>query len=1066
MAEQTANFLIQLLKERNPDIDTRVGTITRDWLITPLSILLEEYEDITENIAARQDISNYETLTDAEMDDLAANLFVYRDLGVRPRAEVVLSFNTPTDVFVQAGSIVESGDGTKRYSFINSFRASADVIGSNPVDSLFNTTPIPVESVNPGSEFTVESNELIYMPFAPLGLARVTNPLASQWGSTRETNADLFSRIPTALSSRQIMNNPGTRGELIRQFRHIKEIFLVGAGDDLMRRDETFSFANNAGSLLPVSSFYGKVRGDSTNKNRASRFATLTTTLPNPASGFLEVSQKEYQGLGSKDDALLSRYDTNVIFEDDFSDRGEFVSVETDLSADADATSEISVDNTAFFEVGDLVELSSDDSMVSDQTRTVLSVGASIISLSANVSGLTTADNSIIRRVKRPSSVGGGWIESSNNMTLGTETAGLQALVEDGDLVFQAVNNVTADEIKDILKEALTDDVDSNIDSLDVSSIVPSNTATSPVVQRPLSQQNGLRIRGQFTTDDDSTGGKIIWITTRRPSTGTASYYAGFGAALRRSVASTTTTTTTAPTSADDATISVSNTASFRSSGSLIISSSVVTYTGKTTNSFTGCTGTPVSTSGSTIAASKNTLFIVDNGNLGTSENAYLAANDTPLLADTNYWFELLITPPSGSSSDEASSTEFRLWRDDTTTVRPVDATLSYGSYIPTAARSGSTSDTHFGISTYNNDEHKWSFNSIKIDSIASVYPHYLFRFNAADFGSRFKVTFTGRAQGEDENGLLARGVSLRLWNASESSWEKLGSHESSSTDTIESTSSGHAISAYRDTSEYVWVLASGDNPWGISYPSFIDVDYVSIFDDGVRGIHVGSKVDVYVRSDGGILSTYQDIDNVDSVVIMNESSGFTLPIASIDSILTLDTNGDPLGGVLTEGIDYDISIPDPSLRYSSHERIALTFSPGIQGSSLRVFYSTFQFIGDIQDFLESSDNRLVAADVLARAFIPSFVTLTIRMTGYTISDEEMRRALADFINNTGTKLKLSDFNTEAIRLGAEEVDESPTVSIERHSLSGDKTNISLTNEIELEDNERFVARSVNVIRT
>ena len=136
----------------------------------------------------------------------------------------------------------------------------------------------------------------------------------------------------------------------------------------------------------------------------------------------------------------------------------------------------------------------------------------------------------------------------------------------------------------------------------------------------------------------------------------------------------------------------------------------------------------------------------------------------------------------------------------------------------------------------------------------------------------------------------------------------------------------------------------------------------------------------------------------------------------------------------------------------------------------MRVFYSTFQFIGDIQRFIESSDRRLVAADVLAKAFIPAFVTLRIEMTGYTISDEEMRRSLESFINNQNTELRLNEFIAEATRLGATEVESDPTATVDLHGIDGTITTTSLsvggTDSITLADNERFVARAVNVIRT
>ena len=1081
MARETAEFLIQTLKEAYPNVDTRIGTVPRDWLITPMSILLEPYEAQRANIGTRQLIENYETLTDEEMDDLASNLFIYRNLGVRARADIILGFSQPTSVTVDAGTIVENADGTKQYTVVNTFSASRATVGGNQqADGLYYTAPIATQATEPGETQVAQADELVYMPFPPVGLERVTNPSASLWGAARETNTELYSRILAAISARQIMNVPGTEGVLLARFRHIEEILLVGTGHELMDRDETFSYTDLSGSLLPIASMYGKVRGDGTNKNRALRLTTTVAVPATPSTFAVEVSQTEYQGLGVLDDSEVARLDTGLILSDPFATRPAFQEAEALLTLDANATSDITVANAAFFGVGDLVEVLDDDTDA--VRRTVLSVGASTLSLSETVASLTTAQNALVRKVPRPSDVGNGWIESSHGQRLGTEAAGIQTLVEDGVLRFKRLNSVAdtdiEDALKDLFKEALADggysvgaeeDIETEVDNLSLTDLVAdvqaNVTATvSPVVQRPIPQQNGLRIRGQLTTTDSSTDGKLMFILTRKKSTGTASYFYGFGAALRRSVASATTTTTTADTAADDGTIMVSSTASFASSGALVIGTTTVTYTGKTPLTFTGCVGTPATSTGATVAASKNTLFIVDGGDLGSSENNHLVANDTPIAADTDYWFELLITPPNVAATSSASATtELRIWLDDDTTVRPTDPTLSYGSYIPTSARNNVVADTHFGISVYDNDQYEWSFDSLRIDSIAPVYPHYLYRFDATDFSDRFKVQVKGRAWGEDDDA-LAYGMTVRLWNDTDSAWEEIGDHTEGTAALIESATS-HSVMTYNDSNNFIWVMVSGDHPWGLAAASVLEVDYAAIIDDGVEGVHVGGKADIYVRSEGGILPSTVDLDGVDQLEVLNDETGFTLPIASIDAIFLLDGAGRPTGGALQEGVDYTLAVVNPNLRYSAHEQIALTFSPDVQASSVRVFYSNFQFMEDIQAFMESGDQRLATADVLARAFLPAYVTVTIEMSGYTITDEAMRRGLVAFVNNAKRSIEPSDLINEAYRLGATSVETDLTVTVEKHALDGSKTTTTLTSRMELAENERFYARAVNVIR-
>ena len=269
------------------------------------------------------------------------------------------------------------------------------------------------------------------------------------------------------------------------------------------------------------------------------------------------------------------------------------------------------------------------------------------------------------------------------------------------------------------------------------------------VVQRRIPRQSGARISGKLRIEDGSTEGRYTWILTRKKSTGNASYFYGFGAAIKKSVSGSTSTTTTADTLVDDASVSATSTADFPSSGAFYLEGEFVTYTGKTDTSLTGCSGVPASTSGATISIADNSLFIVDNGDLGNNSSSYLEAeNSIEVKTSTSYNWELLITPPSAASS-QTVSTEFRIWENVDSAVRPNDPSISYGSYIPTSYRNNYTEDSHFGVSVHDNDGGQWYYDDI--ESVAATYPHYLFRLDSSDFRENFKV----RAWGSDTNNRL-----------------------------------------------------------------------------------------------------------------------------------------------------------------------------------------------------------------------------------------------------------------------------------------------------------------------
>ena len=144
-----------------------------------------------------------------------------------------------------------------------------------------------------------------------------------------------------------------------------------------------------------------------------------------------------------------------------------------------------------------------------------------------------------------------------------------------------------------------------------------------------------------------------------------------------------------------------------------------------------------------------------------------------------------------------------------------------------------------------------------------------------------------------------------------------------------------------------------------------------------------------------------------------------------------------------------------------------LTFALGIQGSSVRVFYGSLQFIQPMQNFIESPDYRMVASDTLIRLFIPAYVSFSVEVRGHTITDEEMRRSMVSYIDNlgNGATLSTSGIAAVAVRLSATNVTTPLTVTIEVHSFDGRVTTHTITDELTIRENERFMPQGVNIIQ-
>ena len=381
MSEQRLALLTQTIREHYPAADVRPGTTTRDWLLVPTSILFDVPYQVLEALRQSQSIENYATLTDEQMTALAANFFVYRDEGVRPQARVRLGFADAQQVALEDGALFQTSDGTKQYRTKRAWRFSAEQLsGARDADGFYYTGLIDVEAVEPGEDQEVLADELVTMPYPLVGLERVHNPAASAFGVTGETNEDLYNRIPLALSSRQVLNDPGTRYVLARHFRQVSEVLVVGATHELMERDETFDYTTVLGRVLPVVTLYNKTRADTGNRSRALRLAT-PARVPTLAAFTDEVSQAEYRAMGSEisqaeyramgspNDAEVATLDTGLLFEDTFATRDAFVPAETRLAQDAGGTTVV-VENPAFFQPGDLVRITDDFDMFLERAAT------------------------------------------------------------------------------------------------------------------------------------------------------------------------------------------------------------------------------------------------------------------------------------------------------------------------------------------------------------------------------------------------------------------------------------------------------------------------------------------------------------------------------------------------------------------------------------------------------------------------------------------------------------------------------------------------------------------------
>lgn len=173
------------------------------------------------------------------------------------------------------------------------------------------------------------------------------------------------------------------------------------------------------------------------------------------------------------------------------------------------------------------------------------------------------------------------------------------------------------------------------------------------------------------------------------------------------------------------------------------------------------------------------------------------------------------------------------------------------------------------------------------------------------------------------------------------------------------------------------------------------------------------------------------------------------VPILYVQGVELLDPiSGEPTGTMLEKqggfgdgpygaggfGIglpgDWQFVVTDPTLRFSSLESNMIQFSDAWAGSSVRVTYLDAVEIQQIQAYVTDPLNRTEAASILAKHYVPIFVSTDVPITYHVpagkvvASEDDVTQAIVTFIETiASTKvLEKSDIVDQLYQQGADEV--------------------------------------------
>lgn len=262
--------------------------------------------------------------------------------------------------------------------------------------------------------------------------------------------------------------------------------------------------------------------------------------------------------------------------------------------------------------------------------------------------------------------------------------------------------------------------------------------------------------------------------------------------------------------------------------------------------------------------------------------------------------------------------------------------------------------------------------------------------------------------------------------------------------------------------------------------------------------VHIGGKVDYYLKfiglerqevringvkaenflfpqttNDPAPTGTQQYVSNVPLPIIPRVDAG----VLNIVEIERVDPGTNLPSGIFLTQVpsapagpnEYSIAIMANKLNVnlSTRQKLKLTVSPDVVGSDIFFRYLTHEDFQNVQTFIQDPVNRIMTADLLARAPMPVFVDTTVNYSRPTGGPDPsiVQGLVADYINSLKLNKCLSIFGiTKALTDGGVKFVQLPiTLTGVRVNLDFSVVQIVSENKLDVPPNFQFIARTVTV---
>ena len=805
-------LIINAISAYDPTLDLTDSSSLTDLLINPGSAFFDptisQLNFLLNNLGLQDPVN----MSTDEVDAILSNFLIPRNAGSNASGYVELLYLVPQSVTIPPGTIFSTSDGVQ-FQNTQTIYVPLNVVQSNAWNyPYYSSGPVPVTAVLPGANGII-SPGIINSTTLTDAPSRVTNPAAFAGGSDTESNTDYVARVLTEVISGALGSAASITSTLLKTYPTIENVQVRGMGDPEMLRDIVASGVQEYGQNILID-YYGKVSGLNDLPYPESQ-AYYGVFYDDPATSGIqpdlpllteftsEFTTDQYSGIYKLSNAGGTTIQTLNVLNDNFN-----AAIIDSRWVQSDSTTGVG-------------RLMKPDEVALDTRNGVqkLRLGDRITENVIDTTATTLNYNWLYRLLNNFRTVNSmGPQVSVGQPTVGTYTdlpAVVAWLNSSQFLNYVDRPGGPGEGYKVILLDI-------------INQISPASAQNFyPVFTTPLALNNGITITGTLETDDDTTDGRMSYVTVLRD-----------------------------PSSADPA----------NGYGFAWMKGNGTAYN--------------VYLVDNSILADDlfiNPSFIVNP----PGDNAWKAAAKVVINQSTDplpavYNFELVI------NIDYAM--QLRIWAVGNS--RPVSPTMYCGAPLDGPVASGS----NIGFGVLGTSNARWWYDDILVQTSNGVHTAALFKLKArtTNFPNNSNVTLQYYGYGNDTNGNY--GLTLFLYQQVNNvwTWVQIGTNTSTSATSKNLTLIQDTFTIngnYRDVNNDINLLAT--TTYAANAVTDVTTYYVDLETTVPSGVHTGGCADIYVNDPTQVVVATNTINNINGIIDMSPANGFYDPVHSIISIST-----------------------------------------------------------------------------------------------------------------------------------------------------------------------------------